>query len=213
MSNISITRALAEIKALEDRIGKAIAEGVFVAVTKGRGERRTVMNSAISVDTMTANVTASHQKVDDLIKRRQLLKKLVIESNGMTYIKVCDVSMTVAEAIERKNSIKFERAFFDQMRTQWLRADSQVVAANTKLGEDIERAVTAAYASDKSKPTPEMFDAIAEPRRREHEAALLDPASIRAKLEALANDLNSFNAEIDFVLSESNARTEIVVPD
>lgn len=213
MASISITRALAEVKALEDRISKAVAEGIFVSVTKGKWDRQTVMNSGISVETMSTNITASHQKVDDLIKRRQLLKKLVIESNGMTYVKVCDQTMTVAEAIERKNSIKFERLYFDAMRTQWLRADQQVVAANTKLDNDIEHAVTAAYASDKSKPTPEMYDAIAEPRRREHAAALLDPRGIRTKLEELAGQLNLFHAEIDFVLSESNARTEIVVPD
>ena len=56
-----------------------------------------------------------------------------------------------------------------------------------------------------------MFESIAALRRTEYEAAVLDPLNMTTGLTALADTVNNFVMEVDFVLSESNAKTTITV--
>jgi hypothetical protein len=76
---------------------------------------------------------------------------------------------------------------------------------------DIEAAVAAAFAGEKTKPTQEMYDGVASPRKNLHEVSLLDPLGTAFLLTTLEAEINTFLTEVDFVLSENNAKTEIEV--
>ena len=214
MAKMSITRGLAELKSLAERIDEATKSGMYVAVLKGKGDRRTVHNSPKSIETVTSEINASYQKVAALLLRRQAVKKAIIESNATVMVKIGEETMTVAEAIERKNSIGLQATFYQFMRKNYIEAANAVTNGNRVLDDQIEKAVVAAYGNDsKNKPSKEAYDAVAEPRRNDHELSLLDPQNITAKIDELAAKLNTFSTEVDFVLSESNARNEIEVAD
>lgn len=211
MTAISITRALAEVKSLDDRIAKAVQSGAFVAVTQGKGDRRRMTSTSASIQTVEQSIKSAYMSITDMINRRKALKAAVIRSNAETTVTIGTVSMTVAEAIERKNSIKLEGLLVHTIQRQLGAANQQVAVANQKLADDVEKATSAAYGSDKTKLTPEMFESIAAPRRTEYEAAVLDPLSMTTGLTAMMDAVDSFITEVDFVLSESNAKTTITV--
>lgn len=214
MSKMSITRGLAELKSLAERIDEATKTGMYVAVLKGKNDRRTVHNSPKAIDTVTAEINASFQKVAALLLRRQAIKKAIIESNATVKVKIGAEEMTVAEAIERKNSIGLQATFYQFLRKGYIDAANAVTNGNRVLDDQIEKAVIAAYGNDsKNKPSAEAYAAVAEPRRNDHELSLLDPQNITTKIDELAVKLNTFSMEVDFVLSESNARNEIEVAD
>lgn len=211
MAKISVTRALTEVKTLQERIQNAIATGQFCGITKGIGPKRVVVGSPRSVETTEADIKAASQKVEDLIRRRLAIKRAILQSNSVTEITIAGETMTVAEAIERRQSIQLDRSYLDTLRMQYTRASTSITAANQKLNEEIERAVQQAYNNDKGKVTAEQYAAVSDPRKAEHEANLLDPLHIVEKIELLTERVNTFIMEADFCLSESNARTEIEV--
>jgi hypothetical protein len=61
------------------------------------------------------------------------------------------------------------------------------------------------------KVTSEQYDAVAKPQEERATPAMLDPADIASRITALEADVSLVKTELDFVLSESNARTDIDV--
>lgn len=208
---ISVTRALAEIKNLDSQINKLVADSRFVYTTKGQGDKLVVIGVSRPAAALAEDIKAKYQKITDLITRRRALKSAIQKSNANTTIVVAGVPMVVADAIERKQNIMYEANLHTQMRQQYTMAMQSVDKFNATLDQQIETAVTQAYSNDKGKVTPEQYEAVAAPRKAEHLAALLDPIGVETKLESMSDEINAFLQEIDFSLSESNARTEITL--
>jgi hypothetical protein len=73
-----------------------------------------------------------------LIAYRNRLKALVVESNAKTVVKVGTSEMTVAEAIERKQSVQYEKNLLSAMLQQYNHAIQQVAKNNDELPEKLE---------------------------------------------------------------------------
>lgn len=208
---ISVTRALAEIKNLDSQINKLVADSRFVYTTKGIGDKLAVIGVFRPAAALAEDIKSKFQKITDLIARRRAMKAAIQKSNANTVIVVAGVPMVVSDAIERKQNIMYEANLHTQMRQQYLMVMQSVDKMNATLDQQIETAVTQAYSNDKGKVTPEQYEAVAAPRKAEHLAALLDPLGVETKLESMGETINAFLLEIDFCLSESNARTEITL--
>lgn len=208
---ISITRALVELTRLGDRINQAISQGTFVSRVQGKGSLRKVVNSNKTVEEVTKDIQSSFDKVESLIKNRAALKAAIVLSNANTKVTVAGSEMTVAEAIELKSSVQYRESFLYKIRQDYASLQSAVERDNTKLEEVIQALLTTAYGADKTKIQAETVSAIAEPQRNSKESALLDPVDAAKKIEALTEEVQQIKSELDFVLSESNARTEIQV--
>lgn len=206
---ITVTRALAELKILGTRIENAIANGIYVAAV--RGSRNVPLLQTKSAEEVSADIMASYQSVESLIKRRDAIKRAVIVSNAETQVTIGGQTMSVAEAIERKSSITYLQQFVAAVSRQCIAVSNQIQAQNLKVEQDIEKRVMAAYGNDKGKVTAEQHSLIADAVKGESEAKMLDPAKIENKIVSLRKQYEDFTTEVDFVLSESNARTEIEV--
>lgn len=211
MANITVTRGLAELKTLDARINQAIAGGTFVGAV--RGNKEIPLNSAVTKDQILAAIEASFTQVDALIERRDAIKRAIIVSNGQTVVDISGQKMTVAEAIERKGSIGYTQSFINTLVAHYNQATQAVNQQNTRVEADIEKRVMAAYGNDKGKVTDDQYNLIAQAVKGESAAKLLDPKGIADKIKQLQTEFSNFVTEVDFVLSESNARTEIHVPD
>lgn len=210
-AKISITRALTEIKHLSDIINRSTNQA-FVGIAKGKDSKKVSVDSpTTSVADVETRLKGNLQSVLDLITRRDTLKRAVVLSNARTVVTINGKTMTVAEAIEQKASIAFKQNLLQSMRNQFVASRNKVDAANQKLLAEIDVAVQAAYANEKGKVDEEQYKAVATPRLNQSELSLIDPNKIEEKIAALETELNGFITEVDFVLSESNARTEIEV--
>lgn len=211
MAQISITRALSEIKKLGETLTQDINGTRFCCITKGAGEKQTVVNSSRKAEVLSAEIAASFQSLTDRIARRSQLKNLVALSNALTMVSIAGQSMTVAQAIEKKASIEFQRNLYNAVRQQYANAVGTVERNNTLLDEQIEKAVQAAYSNDKGTVTVAQYDAVAAPRREANLCAVLDPINSEEWLAKKMVEINDFLTEVDFVLSESNAKTLVEV--
>lgn len=108
-STISITRALAELKTLAARIGEITTRSwVTVKVNEKIGAK--------TAAEFGEEARSAYQSYTDLLERRNALKCAIVQSNAVTNVEIAGKIYTVAEAIERKNSISFEETMLATMR-------------------------------------------------------------------------------------------------
>jgi hypothetical protein len=205
MTQISITRALAEIKSLNDRIEKGTRGAVFITTTVG-GKTTNGTDLQTTANALKANL----QSVRDLIARRQAVKAAVIRSNSETIVTINGVQMTVAEAIERKGSIDKERTLLAVLNQQLGQVRLVVERKNIEMQQRIDSMVMTAVGKER-KATEEELDAISKPYAASNITAPLDPSGLEEVVAKMAADIDGFIFEVDFVLSEANAKTTINV--
>jgi len=211
MTKISVTRALTEVKHLADRISRANKEK-FIGVVKGTGDFKTCVSSpSQSPVEVCEQFVKNLQAANDLISRRERLKRAIIVSNATTNVTVSGVTMTVAEAIEKKSSIVFKKELLSQLTHQNTQASVKIEQENAKLDAEINLAVQAAYSNDKGKVDEDQYNAVAAPRVARNKYAPIDPNNVDAQIRKLQKEIEEFESEIDFVLSESNSSTMIEV--
>jgi len=203
MTQISVTRALAECKVLNDRIERATRQSVFVTVTVG-GKT----TNGQPVQEASQNMVANLQQVKDLIARRQKVKSAIIVSNSQTSVVVNGVTMTVAEAIERKGSIDKERALLSVLQQQLGQARAVTERNNVQMQGRIDTMLQAAVGKER-KASEEELAAISKPYTASNITAPLDPNGLEALINKMDEEINGFLFEVDFSLSESNSKTMI----
>lgn len=203
MTQISITRALAEIKSLNDRIEKATRSTAFITITQG-GKMVNGGDLQATSNTLRANL----QSVQDLIARRTAVKAQIIRSNAVTNVTINGVEMSVAEAIERKGSIDKERALLAVLTQQLNTVRTTVERNNVAMQGRIDTMLQAAVGKER-KATEEELEAISKPYTASNITAPLDPSGLEAVIAKMESEINGFVFEVDFVLSEANAKTLI----
>ena len=205
---ISITRALAELKTCNDRITQAVGNGVFLGLTKGKGTSKTMLGVG-EIAQASATIQGSFDKVDSLIANRQKIKAAIIKSNAETLVTFQGKSISVAEAIELKSTISFKEYYLNKLKQTKTQAVSQVEAHNQKLDATIQTMLQSVYGADKSKVDPTQYDSISNPQKEKNEVQILDPKDIDKVIAELEEEIQVLKTELDFTLSESNARTTI----
>ncbi len=210
---ISITRALKELKTLDERIQRASTQP-FVAIQKGNKERNEVFNnSGKGVVEVTGSVKANYDKVISLMAYRQNLKALIVKSNAETQVRIAGVTMPVCVAIELKTSIALKNTLLANMINQMQIAQQQITNGNNELDKRIENQMTTVLGKEKTVITAEQRTAVAKPMEDAGKLTLIDPMNLGEKAQVLMDETHSFISEVDFCLSEANAKTEIEVDD
>ena len=205
MREMTVTQGLCELKLYDNRITKAIEDAVLVgsakisAKTVGTTDKEAFKNAAI----------ASAQSIKDLIDNRARLKAAIVKSNAITKVKVGDEEMTVAEAIERKNSICYEKLFLNELKGQFANAQLTVTRENSEVNAQIDKLLETAYGKDDSKRTSEVFDSIAKPYHAANDWEIVDPIKVADVINELNRKIEDFETNVDTALSVVNATTII----
>lgn len=200
---MTITRALAEIKSLDTRIQNAVLQN-FVTVRK---QSQQLVNG-VRVEELQEQFKANHQSATDLIKRRHEIKRKIIKSNAVTEVKIGEVSMTVAEAIDLKNTINLEQQLLNAMKSQYSKQLQTVEVSNRNVDNQAEQEANNNFGSKQKADANEYNKFVADFKER-NTVVLVDGFDIKSQIEKLQEYITTFEMEVDFVLSESNALTKI----
>lgn len=208
---MSITRALAELKRIDDRATAAISSSRFLAVKVGQNQNAKVYGRNETVAAVEADIQGSFDKIEALLKNRAELKSKIVMSNAVTKVTVGGVDMVVAEAIELKKSVQLKEQLVSALRRHVMTTNMEMTALRNKLEDTIDRSMQAIYAADKSKITSDQYELVAKPQLERFEPSLIDPKDILETIKKLDEEISVVRTELDFILSESNARTDIEV--
>lgn len=204
-----VTQALNELKVLDSRINRVINESNFVCATK-KSEKNA--KPGITKEDFNQNAKSSKQSIDDLIIRRKTLKDAIIKSNAVTIVEIGNEKMTVAEAIDTKDSIRYKKNLLQTMLSQYSEAVRIVELQNMKVEDKINDLIATAYGKDgKDKVKSEDYNAIADPFKEKNEYGLVDPLLIKEEIDKLETYIETFESEVDAKLQISNCVTTIEI--
>ena len=208
MRKLSITEALNELKLFDSKIRKAIANAAFCGAAKKSADTVGIVRK----EDFDERAKASYQSVTDLIANRNTLKSAIVKSNAETMITVDGKSMTRAEGIERKNSIKYEEKLLAEMKKQYEAATANVKRENKKIDHKVDEFISTLVGRDFTKQlSTEDQEAVEKPYRSKNEFEFIDPIGIFDKILALEADIDGFKSNIDSQLVLSNATSFIEV--
>ncbi|MDF2540968.1 MAG: hypothetical protein K0S47_686 [Herbinix sp.] len=204
-----ITIGLNELKLLDARITRRTEEAAFVSCAKkssakvdGKKTKEAFMNDAKS----------DYESVTALIKRRNVIKAAIIQSNAVTKVTIAGKEMTVAEAIDKKTSIAYDKKLLEVLTLQFNAAVTKTIYENRKVDESIETLLNTAYGKEgKEKITQTSHDAIADPYRAANEYDLVDALGAEMLIRKLKEEIEAFESEVDSCLQISNSTTFMTI--
>lgn len=208
MRKISITEALNELKLYDSKINKAIANAKLAGATKKSSDKVGVVKK----EEFEERAKASYQSVTDLIANRNELKSAIVKSNAVTEVTINGKVMTVAEAIERKNSIDYDVTLLNEMKKQYVTATDTVNKENKKVDNKVDELISTLVGKDTDKKIDkDAVEAIEKPYREKNEFELIDPIGIFDEMLKLEADIDGFQSNCDTSLVLSNATTFIEI--
>lgn len=207
---ITLAEGLVQLKRTGERIQKKIMALDTVAGTVG-GK---MAEMTISETDFRKNAKADYQSIRALIKRRGAIKGAIVLANATNFVNVGGVKMSIAEAIERKQSIAFDKALLMKLREDhagiisWHKAEREIF--DRKVSDTTARV----YGStEKVDPADGGVAAIIDTLKAQYSPAIVDPLEIDKVIRELTEEIDQFEQEIDIALTEANVRTTIEIPD
>lgn len=205
MEKLLVTQALNELKLLDDRIINEIARSKFVTTAKTVESKITPY---LTKEEFVKKARGGYDSVNALIERHTKIKAAVMASNAVTNVEVNGVSMTVAEALELKNSIVYKEEFLSQLKLQYASATNDMTRKNVELENKIDNILETMVSKD-AKTKKEDFTEITDPMRQSGEYSLVDPLKVADIIEKLEDEISGFKSNVDAVLQISNCITYI----
>lgn len=206
---MTVHKALAELKIIDDRINNAIVSGTYVIANKHSNTKI----HGMTIDDFKTSMKSDFQKVSDLIARRNAIKRTVVASNAVTKVKVGDVEYTVAEAIEMKNhGMEFKNTLKMYIERQYANAKNEF---DKNSGDSLERraenyVLSVIQAQPKDSKMAVDSDAMKNLRAqyiKDNTYDIIDPIGVKDVIDKLDNEISGFITEVDAALSVSNALT------
>jgi len=199
-ASMSITQALARLKLLRKRIDNSIGDGEFIKMKTKR--------ASFDVDEFTRHAKGSYQSFKDLLTLYNTIKSAIVISNAMTNVSIGGKAYTVAEAVERKRSIEFEKHLLDQMRSQYNSVQRAFEAHQVAEQARVERLLSVELGKD-AKTNPETIKILSDSFLAENKATIVDPLHLEALIKGMSEEIELFETTVDYTLSESNGKTMI----
>lgn len=203
VTKMTIHRALGEIKLYDKKIVDLLDKDFVLASKKRIGKVH-----GIDVEKYKEEMKANLQSLRALMRNRQILKSAIAKSNETTIVTIGGETMTVLDAIERKNFMNMRMSVVNTLKAQFNRADREVRAYEDNLQASLENYIKN---TTKELNNKDLIDSLTESYKNLNEVVMIDPNNLRAVIEEMTKENDQFNTEVDYVLSESNSNTFIEV--
>jgi hypothetical protein len=203
---MTVHKALSELKIIGDRIDSAIEETIFVVANRHSNSKI----HGVEIKEFVKTMKSKHQSIEDLIKRRDALKRAVVSSNAITKVTIAGVEFTVAEAIEMKNTgISYKEELVSSMREQYDDAIHFCTRENDSLAKKADEYIMGMY---QSKDITKLSEDMQKTRNEyilQNTYELVESIKILEVIESMDLEIANFTSEVDSVLSVPNALTTI----
>ena len=197
--NMSVHRGLSELKLYANKIA-SLNSGTFVLANKQ--SNKTIGGK--SIEDVNNLIKGNFDSMVALIENRKRIKDAIVKSNAATNVTIAGKIMTVAEAIERKASIEFERNFLRILQDQFSQQNNIVEQQNLQLPTKLETFLQSTLGEKRDVATVKDLTKTFEDNNK---FVLIDPNHIQDYIQALDKSINEFASQVDYTLSESNATT------
>ncbi|AEO93788.1 tail fiber protein [Bacillus phage G] len=206
---MSIQEGLNELKVLESRITKLLAErNTYVSVVIGDRSVRGYENNAA----FEKKAKAKFDSIAALIERRTVVKNAIIKKNAEVQVEINGKTMTLAEAINYKTFIEEKKRFLSQLVSQYNTAMNQLENEEYSYKEKLDKHVETMVGSDRKDKMKENEEVI-KFFKESNEPKLIDPVGLKDVIDKLTEEIEGFEAKVDFELTRANITNDIEFED
>lgn len=218
---MTVTQGLKELKLAASKINSDIKNTAFIATKKSSASKINNMTTE-EFNTYTVGKLAS---IEDNIKRRRAIKSAIAQSNASAIVTIDGKDFYVAEAIELKTSLSFQKSMLDVITTQHrmsltvesrenLDAEAKALAAvaGTLTAQatdgkkaDVSDAKRAVELRDSGVTT--VFDSV----YNKLKTSVIDPLNVVAVMSRLSTEIDNYERVVDTSLAVANATTVITI--
>ena len=210
-TQMSITQGLAELKLLDKRITRVGgSENKYEVTDCFAFIDVATKTKPVDVERIKREALANYQSFNDLLKRRDAIKRAIIMANASTQVKIGTWTGTIAEAIEQKSSIKYKNTLLACMKKQVQEVTRRFQEETSELQGRLDRLLSSEMGKD-VKTNPETVDALTRSFTENNKVQLIDPLDSAKLIDSLEEEVEGFATNVDWVLSEINGKTMITV--
>ena len=168
----------------------------------------------------TSMLSGNWQMIRALIRNKKALEAAKVKSNAETIVRIAGKEYTVADAIRRKDDIEYDKLLLSLFEMQHRQVVSMAAEKNEEAQRQADNHVEALWgvqgaAKTAGKAEQAITGKEAEQQRenylKNHRWAIIDPNGSDDAIRVLRGEIEAFEAEVDAVLSESNAVTMVKV--
>ncbi len=198
-NELTVTRALAELTTIKKRVEKLTNNTTFIG-TRTTGQ---------AWKDFRPETRANWQTIIDLQNRYNNIKFAIIRSNAMTRVTVAGMDLTVAEVIVMKECMTQKKILLKSLRLQREGTTRYVEQHEKEVQKQLDKLLEGLCRNQDGNKDQNQITAVSDTYRKNNKCEVVDPINIDGEIETLDKAIDSFNGEVDFVLSESNALTRI----
>lgn len=202
---MTIHRALAELKLADSKIEKLISE-IIPTATHQKGKP---IEGHITNDQFAKDAQSKFDAITDLINRKVIIKKLIVESNAKTSVTIAGSTMTVADALSYQSIVEYRRKFIDTLRTRQRATVAMMNRCNDGVNSNLQKLLEITLSKEALKKGGNDVDAVRTPYLENNEFHYFDPLKVEERITEMEKEVMGFESEVDAALSESNAVTFI----
>lgn len=203
---LTVHQALCELKVADSKISKLINNGIFCEIRKESIQKI----NGIEIPAFEEGIKRNYQKVVDLIKRVDALKRAISLSNAKTIIKIGGKEMTIAEAIYAfRHGSENKLLLINEMRRQYNNCMAKLARGNgAELESKREAYINQLFQNRTDAKISDIRNAE-DDFTKKNTLTLVDPIHLEEKINALQDEIDEFKSHLDAVLQMSNATTMI----
>ena len=195
------------MKLLDKRITKCLGYGVEWTQLRSKVKK-------VDEADLKKTVQSEYQSYMDLVKRRDTIKRAIVLSNAQTQVTIGTGpkkwSGTVAEAIEHKSSLKYKKNLLDKMERNVDSVDDEYKEAMEALEKRLDSLLSSELGKD-VKTNPETITALRNSFMETNKVEIVDPMNVKKMAKELEEEIDTFESNVDWTLSEANGKTMITV--
>ena len=197
MAEMTVARALSELKMLDKKIIQALTTDTFVSwARKDQDQDQVAKTEAL----LKGNLQSLRANID----RARRIKRSLVLSNAITSVDIAGESMTVAEIIEMRRRINHSKMLAAALSGQYESATNNVESLLERLDTKATTAFTVGENVDK-----DMVQAFVEARK----PFIIGVRNADTEAKKLVDFVDAFEREVDEALNVSNALTTLEVED
>lgn len=207
---MTVTKALKELKLSNDKIASRMDKINPTFVTVGE-KLNGVMVTPAEKEKWKREQKSILDSVKALIKRRDALKRAVVLSNAKEKVTIGEETMTIAEAIEKKNSIVYREQLLERLKQFQNQTRRTLENEKEVANESIHQMMMQFLGREKSNSSSKESEAQRKVFEEMFKIDLIEAYDVDEMINRLSKEIEEFELNVDDVLSVSNATTTIVI--
>ena len=203
---ISITRALREVNVIEATLKQYGDRNIpWSGVTVGKE----MVGCGLSEEDLIKAVQTNKDSIINLTSRRHAIKRAITFVNATTEITVAGKTMFICEAIDRRTFYREHLEVLKQISANIVGARTFAEREKVKLETVREKRIADFVASQTV--TAELLASMNDEFNATHQIKEIYPHNVKEWIEKELEFIMEFVSDVDYALSEVNAKTELTV--